>query len=242
LWFAGGLLLAGIAGVLAFVTLLQAANARQAVPEAPTVQVLVAARDLPLHTVLAEGDVTRREVAPEMVPEDALTDPEEAVGQMVVVDIARDEVILRRRLLEPDYLGPNVALVMDPERVVIAFPIFDLLSTLDILRPGDRVDMVFTVVPSTMGPELSEAKTTLTVMSDVVVAAVVRGADGQQDGAPRALLLAFEPQDALTVKYFQDIGAGVDLLLRSPAAAEGPFETVPVDADYVLQRFRLKGR
>ncbi len=35
-------------------------------------------------------DVTRREVAPEMVPEDALTDPEEAVGQMVVVDIARD--------------------------------------------------------------------------------------------------------------------------------------------------------
>lgn len=243
LWFAGGLLLAGLAGVLAFMTLLRAASAQQEVPPPPTVKVLVATRDLPLHTVLAADDVAVREVSPEAVPEDALEDPEDAVGQLVVAALARDEIILRRDLLEPDYVGPKVALVMDPAKVVVAFPTNDLLCSIDILRPGDRVDMMFSFIPAKLAAASSdEGIATMTVMSDVIVAAVVRGpAEEQQSGALRALLLAFDPQDALLVKFFRDNGATVDLALRSPVAAEGPFTTVPVDGDYVMQRFRLRG-
>ncbi len=243
MWFAGGLLLAGIAGVLAFLTLVRATTTQQqAQAPSPKVKVLVATRDLPLHTVITAEDVALREVSPEVVPQGALTDPEQAVGQMLVADVAADEIMLSQRLLKPDYLGPKVALVMDPAKVVVAFPVGDLLGSLDLLRPGDRVDMMFSFTPSGLLPVTGEGLATMTVMSDVEVAAVVRGqGEGQQAGPLRALLLAFDPQDALLVKYFRDAGASVDLALRSPAAAEGPFDTVPVDGDYVMQRFKLQG-
>ncbi len=244
MWFAGGLLLAGIAGVLAFMTLLRASSAPQATAPVPTVQVLVATRDLPLHTVLGAADVALRDVSPEAVPQGALTDPEQAVGQMLVADVAADEILLSRRMLKPDYLGPKVGLVMDPTKVVIAFPINDLLCSLDLLRPGDRIDMMFTFAAAAFVAGQGEGKglTTMTVMPDVEIAGIVRGGgEGQEGGALRALLLAFDPQDALLIKFFRDNGATVDMALRSPAAAEGPFDTVPVDGDYVVQRFRLQG-
>ncbi len=247
LWFAGGLVLAVLAGVLAFVALLRVSTTPKAASEVPKVQVLVAARDIPLQTVLVAADVTPREVSPEMVPEDALADPDEAVGQMTTAAIARDEVILRRRLIKPDYVGPQAAFVMDPTKVIVAFPATDLLSSIDIIRPGDRVDVMFSFKPITMIETGSELMSTMTVLQDIKVAAVVRApsADPNQKegtGAPRALLLALDPQDALTLKYFRDNGGGVDLALRSPAAPNEPFDVLTVDGQYILQRYQLRGR
>jgi len=246
LWFAGGLLLAVLAGVIAFITLLQTSRAPQTADTTPKVQVLVAARELPLQTVLAAGDVTPREVAPEMVPQDALTDPQEAVGLMTTVAIARDEVILQRRLIKPDYVGPRIAFVMDPKQVIVALPTTDLMCSIDIIRPGDHIDLMFSINPNQLIPDSGEVVKTLTVLHDVRVADVVRVATGsdasENSGAPRALLLTLDPQDALNLKFFRDIGGSFDLALRSPAAAPGPFNVVVVDSDYIMQRFGLRGR
>jgi pilus assembly protein CpaB len=248
LWFAGGLLLAAVAGVLAFMAVLQATSKPKAAEET-RVPVLVATRDIPVSAVLAAGDVTVRQVPPEVVPEGAATDPKDAVGMVTTAAVARDEIILRSRLLKPDYVGPQVAFVMDPKKVVVAFPTIDLLSSIDILRPGDRVDMMFSFPLSKMNPDVQEMVNTLTILSDVQVAAVVRAAGGQANqpgqasaGAPKALLLALDPQDALTLKFLRDNGASADFALRSPVAPSGPFTTVPVDGDYIMQRFKLRGR
>lgn len=246
MWFAGGLLLAMLAGALAFVGLMQAASARKQTEEAPKVPVVVAARDIPLQTAIAAADVTIREVPPEVVPEGALTDTKDAVGKIVTTPIMRDEILLGQRLLKPDYVGPQAALVMDPKKVLVALPTADLLSQLDIVRAGDRVDLMCTLTPSKVSATLDPLLVTMMLLQDVKVAAVIRdrAADpskpGATGGAPRAFLLALDPQDALTVKYFRDNGAGLDLALRSPAAPEGPFNVLIVDGDYVMQRFKLR--
>ena len=75
LWFAAGLVLAIMAGVLIFVTVQRMAQAPKELEEPPRVEILVAARDIPLHTLLGPADVEPREVPPDMVPADGVGDP-----------------------------------------------------------------------------------------------------------------------------------------------------------------------
>ncbi len=261
-WFAVGLILAVAAGFVAITSLQGALEVATKPKEEPKVQVLVATRDIPLHTVLAPSDVALRQVPPATVPEDSLADPKEAVGQMAIVDIAQGEVILRRRLLAPDYVGPKAAFVMDPKKVIVAFPAYDLLGSADIIRPGDRVDIMFTFDFGKTKQDIFTGMNTLTVLQDVQVAAILREAKSEVQqtaarattagagseaakpaasapGAVVAILLAVDPQDALTIKYFRDAGGSPDLALRSPAA-KGLFDVVPVDGDYLLGRYHIR--
>jgi len=232
---------------MVFVTIQRAAAVPRAVEEPPRVRALVAARDIPLHTVISKDDVTVGELPPDSVPEDGLTDPADAVGQLTTADIARGEVVLRRRLIAPDYVGPKAAFVMDPKQVIIAFPTGDLLSSLDVIRPGDRVDIMLSFDFSKAKPEAVRGQTTFMLLQSVRVAALVYGNAGDQGqqanasrGPAQAMLLAVDPQDALTIKYFRDAGAAIDLALRSPSGGEERFDVVPVDGDYLMQRFRFR--
>lgn len=245
MWFAGGLLLAVGAAIAVFVSLHGATQAtQQAQTPVPGVPVLVAARDIPLHTVIAAADVTVRELPPDAVPSDALKDPADAIGKLTTAAIAQGEAVLARRLIVPDYVGPNAAFVMDPKQVLVAFAATDLLSSLEIVRPGDRVDIMLTYDFAKSAAEVTTGIHTFTALPNVRIAAVIRGpaGEGGQQGPVRAYLLALDPQDALTIKHFRDLGAAVDLALRSPAAANEPFTVVPVNGDYLLQRYRIQAR
>lgn len=244
LWFAGGLFLALGAAIAVFVTLQGATQQAQApATPLPGVQVLVAARDIPLHTVIGAADVMVRELPPEAVPEDGLKDPADAIGKLTTADIAKGEVVLARRLIVPDYLGPKTAFVMDPQHLLVAFPAGDLLSGLEVVRPGDRVDIVMS--HDFAGANDAEAElNSFIALHNVRLAAVMRGPAGEdsQPGPVRAYLLALDPQDYLAIKHLRDRGATIDLALRSPAADDEPFETVPVDSDYLLQRYQIQTR
>lgn len=239
-----------MAGVLIFVTLLRVAQAPKQVEEPQLVPVVVAARSIALHTVIGPDDLTVRQVPPETVPEGAYADPTQVLGLLTTTDIQRDEIVLQRRLLSPDYVGPRAAFVMDPNRLLVAIPAVDLLSSLGIVRPGDHVDLMITMDFSKTKRDIWAGFNTLTIIQNQQVAAVIYEGGGQPEGsssdpptggrgAPQALLLAMDPQDALTVKYFRDSGASLDVGLRSPGA-EGEFDVVPVDGDYVLQRFDIR--
>ncbi len=252
LWFASGLVLAAVAGILTYVAV-QRATALQKASHTPAgLQVLVAARDLPPHTLIGEGDLALREVPATLALEGSLSHPREAVGQLTTATIARGEQILRDRLIAPDYVGPRAAFAMDPDKVMVAFPAQDLLNTAGIVRPGDRVDLLFSLDLARVQPEAAEGLNTLCLLQDLQVAEVVYAESAQQAsssssplpsglgatqrGRPEAILLAVNPQDALAIKFFRDAGAAPDLVLRSPAAA-GLFELVPVDGSYVLQHY-----
>jgi len=257
LWFAAGIVLAITAGLVAFATMRQATSRAKIMPEPARVQVVVATRNIRSHAVLGAADVALQEVPPEVVPEDWLKDPGQAIGQLTTVDTARGEIIQRQRLIAPDYVGPRAAFVMDPEKVIVAFPTQDLLNSAGIIRPGDRVDIMFTLDFARARPDIAPAMNTLCVLQDLKVAAVLYApATAQQGvatppvldqpqeaahGPAQAMLLAVDPQDALMIKYFRDAGAAADLALRSPAA-ETLFDVRPVDNDYLLQRYQIRWR
>lgn len=212
-------------------------------------EVAVAARDIPVGTLLGPEDVAMREMPPEMVPADGLTAAKEAQGRLTTVDIARGEILLRRRLLSPDYVGPRAAGVISPSKVLVAFPALELLSTLGIIKPGDHLDLMLTFDTGKLGPDIEPRINTLTLLQNLEVAAVVYGEGGGPEpggegggrGAARAVLFAVDEQDALVIKYFHDIGAATDFALRSPAS-QGEFDLVPVDGDYLLERFNIRWR
>ncbi len=254
LWFGAGGLLAIMAGILAFVVMQRVASVAPArVEEEPKAPVLVAARSLPLRTLIQAADVVQRQVPPNMIPADALVKPEDAVGQLTIDQIGEGEIIMRRRLIAPDYVGPNAALVMSPTQVLISFPSSDPLSTLGIVRPGDHVDLMLTYKLTGVEETVTNTLTTFTMLQDLEIKGVIyssppegnqQAANAQQgaaSGPPKAYLLALDPQQALMIKYLRDTGAQPDFALRSPTA-KGLFGVVAVDSDYILNEFRTKWR
>ncbi len=236
---AAGLIVALLAGLMAFIFLQRAALAPQAAQTVARVPALFATKDIPVHTPLTAADVEVRQVPAELLAQDTLAAPEDAVGMLSTTGIAAGEAILSRRLIAPDYVGPRVALSMAPDQVAIAFGAEDLLSTLDVYQAGDHVDIMVSLDPDKGGSGPEAPLQTLTALQDVRVAAVMRNsaAEGKQ-GSVRAILLAVDPQDALMLKHFRDAGAVADLALRSPAA-EGEFDVNPVDTDYLSSRYDI---
>jgi hypothetical protein len=55
---------------------------------------------------------------------------------------------------------------------------------------------------------------------------------------PDSLLMTLPPQDALTLKYLIDAGGILDVVMRAPGV-ERPFETDPVDIDYLINRYSI---
>jgi Flp pilus assembly protein CpaB len=182
---------------------------------------------------------------------------------ITLVDVYPGEVILEQRLLDPNVESPNarLALVMAEDEVLMAFPAGDLINQLNVLKSGDHVDFHFTYAlpidretgmlpfqqPTTPGEgETAESEpsetVTFSLLQNITLASVLRARDeeGQETGEPQGLLLAVSPQEALVLKYMKDIGATVDLVLRSPGA-EGEFPVETVDLDYIINGYILPG-
>ncbi len=252
LWLTAGLVVALLAGVVAFVTLSRATASQQAPVEGeqgaagPTVQVVVAARAVTVRAALGSDDLATKEIPVEAVPEGAVSDLEDALGKVTLVDLYPGEVILSQRLVDPNVITGDgrYALIIAEDQVLMAFPAGDLMSRSRVLKPGDQVDLLFTMnLPTDRAPVATggaagaegEEQFTFNLMQNITIAAIVTGDEG---GAPQALLLTISPQDALVLKYVKDAGGIVDIVLRAPGV-DRPFEVEPVDVDYVLNRYQI---
>ena len=262
LWLTAGLVVALLAGVVAFVTISRATAQRQApvegeqAPSGPTVQVVVAARAVTVRSALGLDDLATKEMPVEAVPEGAVAGIEDAQGKVTLVDLYPGEVILSQRLVDPNTITGDgrYALILAEEQVLMAFPAKDLMSQSRVLKPGDQVDLLFSLdmptnrvgavtgapAPGSQGVDQEkEEQFTFNLLQNVTIAAVVAEPGGDAaGGAPFSLLLTISPQDALVLKYVQDAGGIVDIVLRAPGV-DRPFEVEPVDVDYVLNRYQI---
>ena len=271
LWLIAGLVVAGLATIVAYTTLSDAAaKSVGEVAAKPEVQVVVAARPVAMRSTLMEADLQAITLAVDAVPEGAIGDPAEAEGQITLVDLSAGEVILARRLLDPNVVTGDgrLALFVSEEEVLMAFPATDLMSRVEVLKPGDRVDILISLeFPTGREVEVAtspgetettrtagstgEEQATFVVLENVGIAALtgwqpstataeggVVPSGGTEAQKPTAILFALSPQDALVLKYVKDAGGIQDIVLRAPGA-EGPFDTEPVDVDYVLNRFQI---
>ncbi len=261
LWLIAGVVVAAIAAGIAFITLSNA-TADRAVREelnAPEQSVVVATHAIDLSTLITTEDVKIVKVPVEIAPEFASTEVDQVIGKLSLTELQPGEIILGNRILDPNVIGNDgrLALVLSEDKVLMAYPAGDLLSSLDVLKAGDHVDFLYTMPlptnrdtgflpgaketsPFIVGVAEAEQveSVTFNLLQNVTIAAVVhnRDEDGAPTGAPRAFLLTVNPQDALVLKYMKDAGAVVDLVLRAPQA-EGQFTVEPVDLDYVINGY-----
>jgi len=265
-WLVSGVVVAALAGIVAFVTLSRAvAQGTGEVVSAPGVSVVVAARAVSVGSTLTSDDLVSKELPVDLMPQGAITDASEAVGQVALVDLSLGEVILAQRLLDPNVTSGNgrLALFVAEDEVLMAFPPTDLMTTLGVLKPGDRVDLLVslefpanrkldfaTADGEALGPAQREELATFVLLQNVGIAGIVGGPSSSDESGGilsssakevqplKAILFTLSPQDALVLKYVKDAGGIHDIVLRAPGADQ-PFSTEPVDVDYVINRYQI---
>ena len=103
-------------------------------PPADTVDVLVAARDLPSGTLLSDDDLLLRAFPTELAPPDAAS---AARGRVLAAPIGRGEVLTDRRVV-----GPGLALAQAGDTILpVRLPDAGMAT---LLAPGDEIDLVAT--------------------------------------------------------------------------------------------------
>lgn len=107
-----------------------------------TEKVVVTTHDVTLGAVLQAGDLAVVEVPVELVPLGVMRSPEEVVGRMTKIPLVSGEMVLPHHLADPTNVQHDLAFVLGDDQVLMAFPAGDLLSQLNLLQPGDLVDVL----------------------------------------------------------------------------------------------------
>jgi pilus assembly protein CpaB len=232
--------------------MMRVTSATPAGPEVPRQAVVIATRAVNRGAVLQDLDVGLKEVPTDTVPDGALTSTDEAIGKVSTIALVSGEVLLSSRLLEPSKATSQVAFVVPAGKVVMAFPVTDLMSSLNLLQAGDTVDILFSLkVQAQAGQSgqdylstfdaLQNTKITAIVMPPVPAAGKNSSSSSTKDvvAKPDALLLALDPQDALVLKHLKDADGIVDIVLRAPSDNQ-LFDTKPVDQRYLLDQYGIQ--
>src|SRR4030065_2865741 len=104
-----------------------------------TTNVIVAAHDLALGTVINREDVLITTVPVSLVPRDALLTIEAALGKIAIVHLIQGEMVLQHHLADPTNVSHDIGYTIAEDQVLIAFPSTDLMSTLGVLQRGENV-------------------------------------------------------------------------------------------------------
>jgi Flp pilus assembly protein CpaB len=116
----------------------------------PMVPVVIAVQDIPRGTVIGPDRVGVISFPADTAPRGAFTDVSAVVGLIAATDIVTEEIILARKLVEDlnalGNVGSDAAAVLSPERVAVAVPIDEITSVAYGLRPGDRIDVIVSML------------------------------------------------------------------------------------------------
>jgi Flp pilus assembly protein CpaB len=170
--------LAALCAALAVLTAVEAASEE---PD-PTVEVLVAAADLPGGTTLVGQDLTVVRFREDTLPTGTVASAGDAVGRVLAAPLRRGEPLTDLRLVAPGLLEGYPGLVATPVRLADA-------ASVAMLRVGDRIDLV------AADPEGRAARA---VARGAPVVALPRSASLDRDLEPGGLVVvAVSEQQAL---------------------------------------------
>lgn len=256
LWWLGALVFAGLAGVLTFGLLQQ--RAPTAGRQVNTRPVVVAIVDIPFRRSVVENEVALRELPAESIPEGAATTLDQVVGKMATVEIFANAPLLVQQMVTPDIVTQQVALSVPKGKIVTAIPTNSQLLANRLIRPGDRIDLLATFEIEVMReqgggpmPESVGLLQNLEVHAIILPAGTVEESaeslQGHREGGVfrtadqegQSVLLAVDPQDALTIRHILDVGGELDLALRGPDD-DTVTNIEPVDQFYLADRYNIE--
>ena len=251
------------AGVVAVILLINRINAKTQAVEQQTQTVkgpvVVLTHDMKLGDRIESSDVTVSEMPVEVIPRDAVTTAEDAVGKFIKSDMVQGEMVLQHNIADPTNNNHDLSYVLADDHVLMAFPAGDLMSLETIPQRGDIIDIfaTFSETVKTSGSETSTTETTtatqeapvsrdftIDAFQKVSITALVLDVTKDSEGNTTSekissYLLALDPQDALVLKHLKDEGANFDIVLRAPTSTK-QFELTPVTEDYIVELYGLE--
>jgi len=188
------------------------------------IAVVTAAKELPENTVVEVSHLTTANVPEEFVQPYAVRAPEEVLGKVTIAPIAAGEQMLLNKLRRQEE-GPSGTLstVMPKGKRAVTITVDAITGVGGFVRPGDMVDVLWTVKAPPVGQEEGQILT-FTLFQDVPVLAIGREAlggsrgaskagQGQEESAAYLVTLALTPQEAAFLLYVREQGR-IQLSLR----------------------------
>lgn len=231
-----GLFLAGLTG-LALYGIASQTSERRVTPPVETLQIVVARADIKARTVLAPAMLDTRSFPKDLVPNGAVANAADVIGQTTLAAIPSGAAILQGQLASAKGRTGTSA-VLPWGKVLVAFPTGDPLTAAGLIKAGDHVDILATV---TAGGGESARKTQQTVQNLEVIDVLSSGQDPLTGREVRATALVFQVdhQVALVLKYLRDAQATIDVVVRSQDETENA-SAVSVDLTYLMQTYGIR--
>lgn len=203
------MLIAVLAGVG---TYLYAGVARDAPPTDPTVDVLVAAREIGARSALGSGDLRVVRLPRDAAPANALRDANSVAGMVTTVALSENEPVLSNKVAQPGSEG-HIA-VLPPGQTVANSNLFRAMS-LNIpdanaaggaIAAGDHVDILYTL--AVVEPTRSDFVGRIVIQDIPVLAKTIT-----------VYTFRVDVTTAERIAALQASGGGLQLLLRAPGDA-----------------------
>ncbi|HKY52227.1 MAG TPA: Flp pilus assembly protein CpaB [Candidatus Limnocylindria bacterium] len=202
-----------VALLAALGTYLYAGAARTATPtDIPTVDVLVAARDIDARSAIGANDVKVIQLPRDAAPASALRDANAASGMVTTVPLAANEPVLPTKIAQPG-AGGHIA-VLPPGQVVTNAPAFramalnipDSNAAGGLIVAGDHVDILYTL--AVVEPTRSDFVGRIVIQDVPVLAKTIT-----------VYTLRVDAAVAERIAALQASGGSLHLLLRAPGDA-----------------------
>ncbi len=195
------------------------------------VRVVVAARDMPLGTLLKASDLRIVNYPERDVPKGVVFEAKDAVNRVLLFPLNSNEPVLMPKLSGTTTME-GVSSTIEPGYRAVSVQITDVSGVAGLIQSNSRVDVLFTR-PGTM----AEATTT-TILQNVKVLSTGRLVPQGQALDPRTprspvVTLVLRPDDAQKLELAKNQGR-ISLSLRNPldhtqATGGGPITTEALD-------------
>lgn len=177
-------------------------------------RILVAARTLPLGSLVRDGDVKSVDwTGP--VPPQAVVRPEDVVNRGVIAEIYEGEPVVATRLA-PRGAGAGLAAIIPEGKRAVAVHVNDVVGVAGFVVPGMRVDVLIFGTPPDGNQSLGTRAKTILQNMEVLSAGqnIQKDAEGKPVTVPVVNLLA-TPEEAEMLSLASN-DARIQLVLRNP--------------------------
>jgi pilus assembly protein CpaB len=206
-----GIIALGLGGLLSSIVY-KTLQARTGHPQAPGIDVVVAANDLQVGAKIEDRDVKIVRLPAESLPEGVFRSKTRVVGRGVVLPVTRGEFILPNKVAGEN-AGSGMPALIPPGMRAVSVRVNEVVAVAGFVVPGTRVDVLLTGNPGGN----SENQTTTVLENIAVLAAgqkLERNAAGEPQSVPVITLLV-SPEDAQKLTLASQEGR-IQLSLRNP--------------------------
>jgi Flp pilus assembly protein CpaB len=264
----GGLVMALSVGVMVYSQVSEAEHVKASLP---TARVVIATGDIIARTEIAASMVNVATVPDDLVQAGAATKIEDVVGKFSPDAITKGAVINTQKI-GPVAVKNAPSFRIEKGKVMYVMPVSFAgsqplaLATVNALRSGDRVDLLYTTInaPQGLSAEMVSANPipylqTRIMLQDLRIQEIgsyaadgsLVPASGDPSGKGAApsiaganIIFIVQPEEALVLKWLKDAttyykSSNIEMVLRSPADDVQADNNLVVNFNYMQQKYNL---